>query len=68
MIRNLKPSAAICFNAGPLDRCEYFNGEFYYQKIQPVSSIADVAPHIYSGNGSTATPNPPFQIGGGLPR
>ena len=42
-----------------------FNGEFYYQKIQPVSSIADVAPHIYSGNGSTATPNPPFQIGEG---
>lgn len=42
-----------------------FNGEFYYQQIRPVNSLNDVARNIISGNGSSATPNPPFQIGEG---
>jgi non-lysosomal glucosylceramidase len=42
-----------------------FNGEFYYQQIRPVNSLNDVARNIISGDGSSATPNPPFQIGEG---
>lgn len=42
-----------------------FNGEFYYQQVRPVNSKADVASNIISGNGYTATPDPPFQIGEG---
>jgi uncharacterized protein (DUF608 family) len=42
-----------------------FNGEFYFQQIQPVKSVNDVAKGIISGDGSSATPDPAFQIGEG---
>jgi uncharacterized protein (DUF608 family) len=42
-----------------------FNGEFYYQQVQPVKSKDDVARNIISGDGYTAVPDPPFQIGEG---
>jgi uncharacterized protein (DUF608 family) len=42
-----------------------FNGEFYYQKIQPVKGAASVARGLTAGMGGKDFANPDFQIGEG---
>lgn len=42
-----------------------FNGEYYYQKIKPVKSKADIANGLTLGMGAKDLSNPNFQIGDG---
>lgn len=42
-----------------------FNGEFYFQKIQPVKSKDDIAVGLSAGMGAKDVSNPDFQIGEG---
>jgi len=42
-----------------------FNGEFYYQKIQPVSDAKAIAAGLTAGMGGKDFANPDFQIGEG---
>ncbi len=42
-----------------------FNGEFYYQKIQPAKSKNDIAFGLSAGMGAKDVSNPDFQIGEG---
>lgn len=42
-----------------------FNGEFYYQKIQPVKDKMDIAKGLSAGMGARDVSNPDFQIGEG---
>ncbi|HEX6226675.1 MAG TPA: GH116 family glycosyl-hydrolase [Chryseolinea sp.] len=42
-----------------------FNGEYYYQKIQPITDETKIAPGLRSDMGSEGLANPDFQIGEG---
>lgn len=42
-----------------------FNGDFYYQKIQPVKDKSSIADGLVSGMGAKDFSNPDFQIGEG---